>query len=155
MIFWTVVTYWPLTELSIKRYTCVNKWKNSGNRWVLNKNITRTQTAWVSWRQDVKLRASGRQRATVEQPSQDEKEVLLWSEELGSICGSLSPSPTHLSHTTNINPFENKVWKIYFYKEVCSFIHWSLYIMFDYVSAYIYICMCMWLYNTVILILPQ
>ena len=25
---------------------------------------------------------------------------------LGSICGSLSPSPTHLSHTTNINPFE-------------------------------------------------
>ena len=24
----------------------------------------------------------------------------------GSICSRLSPSPTHLSHTTNINPFE-------------------------------------------------
>ena len=58
-------------------------------------------------------------------PSQDEQEVLLWSEELWSICSSLYPSPTHLSHATNINPFENKVWEIYFYKDVCSFVHWS------------------------------
>ena len=42
------VTYWPSTELSIKRYTCVNKQKNSGSRWASNKNITRTQIAWVS-----------------------------------------------------------------------------------------------------------
>ena len=35
------VIYWPLTEPSIKRRTCVNKWKNSGSRWVLNNNITR------------------------------------------------------------------------------------------------------------------
>ena len=48
---------------------------------------------------------------------------------------NLSPSPTHLSHTTSINPFENKVWEIYFYKDVYSFVHWSSYIMFDYVSA--------------------
>ena len=40
-------------------------------------------------------------------------------------CSSLSQSPTHLSHTTNIIPFENIVWEIYFYKEVCSFVHWS------------------------------
>ena len=25
--------------------------------------------------------------------------------------------------------FENKVWEIYFYKEVCSFVHWSSYII--------------------------
>ena len=30
-----------------------------------------------------------------------------------------------LTHKTNINPFENKVWEIYFYKEVCSFVYWS------------------------------
>ena len=58
-------------------------------------------------------------------PSQDEKELLLWSEELGSICSCQSPSPAQISHTTNINPFENKVCEIYFYKEVCSFVHWS------------------------------
>ena len=122
------VTYWPSTESSIKRCTYVNKRKNSVSRWTLNKNITRTQTAWVSWTQDAELRAIGRLRAlgsqwpTVEQPSQDEKEVLLWSEELGSICSSLSPYPAHHSHTANINPFENKVWEIYFYKEACSFV---------------------------------
>ena len=43
------VTYWPSTKPSINRYTCVNKRKNSGSRWASNKNITRTQTAWVSW----------------------------------------------------------------------------------------------------------
>ena len=43
----------------------------------------------ASWREDAELRASGRQKAlgsqwpTVEQPSQDKEEVLLWSEELG------------------------------------------------------------------------
>ena len=47
------VAYWPSTELSIKKCTCVNKRKNSGSRWTANKNITRTQTAWIScsWRQ--------------------------------------------------------------------------------------------------------
>ena len=60
---------------------------------------------------------------------------------------SLSPSSADLSHTTNINPFENKRWEIYFYKEVCSFVHWSSYIMFDYVSTYICICICLRLYN--------
>ena len=35
------VIYWPSTELSIKRWTCVNKRKNSGSRCTLNNNITR------------------------------------------------------------------------------------------------------------------
>ena len=43
------VTYWPSTKPSIKRCTCINKRKNSGSRWTSNKNITWTQTAWVSW----------------------------------------------------------------------------------------------------------
>ena len=33
------VIYWPLTEPSIKRCTCVNKRKNSGSRWALNNNL--------------------------------------------------------------------------------------------------------------------
>ena len=37
----TYVIYWPSTEPSIKRCTCVNKWKNSRSRWVLDNNITR------------------------------------------------------------------------------------------------------------------
>ena len=35
------VTYWPSTEPSIKRCTCVNKRKNSGSRRTLDNNITR------------------------------------------------------------------------------------------------------------------
>ena len=32
---------------------------------------------------------------------------------------------TSLTHHRNINPFENKVREICFYKEVCSFVYWS------------------------------
>ena len=49
---------------------------------------------------------------------------------------SLSRYPTHLSHTTNIPLSRIKCERLYFYKEVCSFVHWSSCIMFDYVSAY-------------------
>ena len=47
------------------------------------------------------------------------------------------------SHTpqTNINPFKNEVWEIYFYKEVCSFVHWSsslLLTMFP--RIFVYVC---------------
>ena len=37
----TRVIYWPSTEPSIKRCTCVNKRKNSGGSWTLENNITR------------------------------------------------------------------------------------------------------------------
>ena len=40
-----------------------------------------------------------------------------------AVCPCLHPS---LTHHRNINPFENKVWVIYFYKEVCSSVHGSL-----------------------------
>ena len=96
-ILWEHVTYWPSTELSIKRCTCINKRRNSRSRWVWDNYITRCHRrlgsvpvgVGVSWRQNAELRASGRQRTlglqwpTVKQPSQDAKEVLLWSEELG------------------------------------------------------------------------
>ena len=95
----------------------------------------------VSWRQrenqlaDWGLAALSDPRLS--NPSQDEaKEVVLWLEELGvniAVCPVSCSSLKHKKH----HPFENKVWEIYFYKEVYSFVHWSSYIMFDYVSAYI------------------
>ena len=36
-----IVIYWPSTEPSIKRCTCVKKRKNSRSRWTLQNNITR------------------------------------------------------------------------------------------------------------------
>ena len=64
---------------------------------------------------------------------------------LGSICSSLSPSPTHLSRITNINPFSRIKCEKYVFIKKCvrSFI--EVVIIVDYVSAYIcimymYIC---------------
>ena len=90
------------------------------------------QTAWVSWssRQWVavgvpvgekmpawesacRLRAASPQWPPVEQPSRMRKKCCYGQRNLGSICSSLFPSPTHISHTTNINPFKNKVWEIF------------------------------------------
>ena len=85
------VTYWPSTELSIKRCTCVNKRKNSGSRWTLNNNITRWQMAWVSWSQ------LGT-RCRIEQP-QDEKEVLLWLREELWVKITVCPCLQLISHT--------------------------------------------------------
>ncbi len=76
-------------------------------------------------------------------PARMQKKCNYGQKNLGSICSSLSPSPTNFSHTTNINPFKNKVWEIYFYKEVCSFVRsLKFVIIVDYVSAYICICIC-------------
>ena len=83
-----------------------------------------------------RLRACGPQWPTVEQPSQDEKEVLLGQ------YSNLSPSPAHLLHTTNITLSRIKCERLYFYKEVYSFVHWSsslLLTMFPDVYVYVYV----------------
>ena len=77
----------------------------------------------------------------------NEEEVLLWSEELGVNMLQFVPvsnSPlTHKKHQPFCNAFENKVWEVYFSKEVCLFV-----IIVDYVSACICICIDVWwLYN--------
>ena len=143
------VIYWPSTEPSIKRCTCVNKRKNSRSWWTSNKNITRTQTAWVSWswsQLGTRCRSES-QRQTglwalsdprLSNSSQDKKEVLLWSEEFGSICSSLSPSPTHLSHTRNITLSRIKCERYIFIKKcVRSFIE---------VRHYCWLCFRIYLY---------
>ena len=104
-----------------------------------------------SWGRDAVVRASARQRScdlrnSVEQPSRMRNKCCYNTEELGVNIWQSVPSPTHLSHITSINPFENKVWEVYFFKEVCSIV-----IFIDYVSA----CICIrlvvsWLYSNII-----
>ena len=53
-----------------------------------------------------------------------------------AVCPCLQPS---LTHHRNINPFENKMWEIYFYKKV-----FRLFIIFDYVTT----CICGYTTNT-------
>ena len=55
----------------------------------------------------------------------------VWEEEVLSLSIGLS-TPQKYQHFR-----EESVRDIYIYKEACSFVHWSLYIMFNYVSAYI------------------
>ena len=65
---------------------------------------------------------------------------------------AVCPRLRHISHTQPTSTLSRiKCERYIFYKEVCSFVrsfvHWSSCIIFDYVSAYICICICMQLYN--------
>ena len=85
-------------------------------------------------------RGLGSSGPPVEQPGRMRKEVLLKTEKLGVNLLQSVQSPSHLSPRPFRNPFatiSNKVWEVYFSKEVCSFV-----IIVDFVSA----CICVWLY---------
>ena len=73
----------------------------------------------------------------VEQPSRMRKKCYYSQKNLGSICCSLF-SLQLTSHTQPFrNPFEtlsNKVWEIYFSKEVCSFV---IIVMFPHIYVYV------------------
>ena len=86
----------------------------------------------------------GPQCPTVSSPARMRKKCCCGQKNLGSICSSLSPSPTYLSHNNKHHPFENKVWEVYFYKEVCSFVHWSSSVCF---VMYLLTSACIWVYN--------
>ena len=103
-----------------------------------------------SWGQDAVVRASAGQRAwtlrtPVEQPSRMRKKCCYNTEELGVNMWQSVPSPTHLSHITNINPFATlsriKCERYIFLKKC---VRSSL--LLTYVSVYSCICI-MWLYN--------
>ena len=75
-------------------------------------------TAWES--------ACGPQWPTVEQPQPrwGRSAAMVARRTLGQ-NNSLSPSLAHLSHTTTITLSRIKCERLYFYKEVCLFVHWS------------------------------
>ena len=128
------------------------------SRWMSNNYITRCHrqlesvAVWVAVPVGDKMpewepapdRGLGPSGPTVEQRSRMRKKCCYGQKNLGSICGSLSPSPTHLSHTTNINPFATlsriKCGRyIFFYKEVCSFVSLKSSLLFDYVFLYMWV----------------
>ena len=95
----------------------------------------------------------GPQWLTVEQPRQDEKEVLLWSEEIWvnmwqSVPVSNSPL-THNQHQPFRKPFVDKVWEVYFFfikKCVRSFVRSlksSVYLaMVPLIFIFVYVYLC-------------
>ena len=76
-------------------------------------------------------------------PSQDEEEVMLWSKYLGQY-NSLSPSPTHLSHTTNITLSRTKCERYIFIKKcIRSYIEVRILCLIMFLLIFV-----LWLYNT-------
>ena len=121
------VIHWPSTEPSIKGCTCVNKRKNSGSRWTLNNTITRAQTAWISWRQDARVRTSllwVLSDPRLSNLAKMRKKYCYGRRRTWCQYSSLSPSPTHLSHTRNITLSRIKRERLYFYKEVYLSLCW-------------------------------
>ena len=146
------VIYWPSTEPSIKRCTYVNKRRNSGSRWKSDNYITRCHRQFGSVQ--LQLESVGDKMPNWEpaadrgiwalsdprlsSPSRMRNKCCYGQKNLGSICSSLSSSPTHLTHTTNITLSRIKCERLYFYKEVYSFAHWS--------RHYCWLCFCLYLY---------
>ena len=78
-------------------------------------------------------------------PARMRKKCCYGQKNFGSICSSLSRSPNHLSHTWNITLLRIKCERYIFYKEVCSFVHWSLYIMLTmFLLIFVYV---LWVYT--------
>ena len=123
------VIYWPSTELSIKRCTCVNKRKNSGSRWTINNNITRctdgsSQLGTRSWIESQRQREGFRPSVTPgwATPAKMRKKCCNGREKNLGQYNCLSLSQAHLSHTTNITLSRIECERLYLYKEVCSFV---------------------------------
>ena len=113
-----------MTELSIKRCTCVNKRKNSGSRWVLDNNITRcpdglreleTRCRSESQRQTESFGPSETHGWTT--PAKMRKKCCYGRKKNLGQYSSLSLSPAHLSHTTNIPLLRIKCERYIFIKK--------------------------------------
>ena len=107
------VIYWPSTELSIKRCTCVNKWKNSGSRWAWDNNITRCPGRFESvgermpaWESACRLRVL-RPPVTHGWATQSrwERSAAMVEEELG-VNIAVCPCLQLISHTQPTSPFQ-------------------------------------------------
>ena len=68
---------------------------------------------------------------------QNEKELLLKTKELGVNMLQFVQSSTHLSHIILSQTISNKVWEVYFSKELCSFV---IIVLTMFPHAYVYSC---------------
>ena len=88
-------------------------------------------TVGVSWGQDARVRASSRLKAwalsdpRLSSPAKMRKKYRGTLGQYVAVCLRLQLT-SHIQPTSTLS---NKVWEVYFYKEVCSFVHWSPYIM--------------------------
>ena len=102
-------------------------------------------TVRVSWREDTDRGLWALSDPRLSNSSQDKKEVLLWSEKLGSKYSSLSLSPTHLSHTRNITLSRIKCERYIFIKKcIRSFIEVRHYVWL----CSVYICIVVTIQHT-------
>ena len=133
---WITVIYWPSTEPSIKRCTCVNKRKNSGSRW-----------AWHNNKPGV--RGGSSQLGT---RCQRESQRQPWWERSAAMArrtwgqySSLSLSPAHLSDSRNITLSRIK-WERYIFIKRCirSFIEVRILCLIMSLLIFVYL---LWLYN--------
>ena len=120
-----LVIYWPSTEPSIKRCTCVNKRKNSGSRFTLENNITRCLDGLsqleTGCRSENQLADWGLWALSdpgwATQAKMRKKCCYRREKNLGQYSSpSLSPL---ISHTQQTSPLENKVWEIYISIKKC------------------------------------
>ena len=116
------------------------------------------QTAWinpvpvtvgVSWGQDASVRISLQTEGL--RPSVThgwaaqlgrERSAAMVRKTLGQYV-AVCPCLQLTSHTQPTSTLSNKVWEVYFYKEVCPFVHWSsslLLTMFPRIFVYVYSC---------------
>ena len=119
------VIYWPSTKPSIKRCTCVNKQKNSGSRWTWDNNITRCPGRFElvgdkmpKWEPVADRGLWALSDPRLSNPAKMRKKCCYDRRRTWGQYSSLSPSPTHLSHTTNITLSRIKWERLHFYKEV-------------------------------------
>ena len=161
MIVWLVCsqhihrhTYWPSTKPSIKRCTCVNKRKNSWNRCSWDNFITRCLRRFEpvgdkipNWEPAAYRGLWALGDPWLSNLSQDEEEVLLWSEAPGVNKAVCSVPSSSLTHYRNITLSRINCERLYFYKEMCSCVHWSSSLLLTMFLHIFLLCICMWLYN--------
>ena len=137
-----IIKYWHSSEQSIKRCACVNKRKNSGSRWTRDNYITRCPRRFESvgdkmlnW-EPVAVRGLWTlSDPRLSNPAKMRKKYC-WLNI--AVCPCLHSPLTH----RNINPFENKVWEVYFYKELYPFVHWSSSILLTMFPPIFVLCIC-------------
>ena len=150
------VIYWPSTEPLIKRCTCVNKRKNSGNRWALDNNITRCpdgsrqlETGCQHENQLADRGLCGPQWPTVEQPKPRwERSAAMVGEELGvniAVHLCLHSFLSHESITLSRIKCERYIFIKKCFHLFIEVIHYRL-MMFSYVSKCTRVVV-LWLYN--------
>ena len=141
-----IVIYWPSTEPSIKRCTCVNKRKNSGSRCTLENNITRCPDGLsqleTGCRSENQLQTEGFGPLVTSGWATYAKMRKKCCYGRGRTWVNIAVRPclhSFLTHNKH-HHFKNKVWEIYIYIKKCirSLLKSSLPV--DYISAYICIC---------------